>query len=125
MATSETCILNKKWMLLISFPLPRHRYFGNVVGIEGGPSTQTCKIRVQFDACNFDTFEYPSPDVEILSTFENLSDPYPESFIAGDVVNAFFQDGKSYHRGRVAVVDEDGKTCNIFYYDGDVSDAIK
>jgi hypothetical protein len=113
-------------MLLISFLFPRHRYFGNVVDVKGGSNTQlTCKIRVQFDDRTFDTFEYPSPDVERLATSEISSEQYPETFTVGDVVDAFFQDGKCYHRGRVTVVDGDGKTCNIIYYDRDVSDAIK
>lgn len=116
----------KKRMLLISSPFPRHRYFGNVVDVEGGSNTQqTCKIRVKFDDCTFDTFEYPSPDVERLATSENSSEHYPETFIVGDIVDAFFQDRKCYHRGRVTIVDGDGKTCNIIYYDKDVSDAIK
>jgi len=108
-------------------PFPRHRYFGNVVGVERLTNTQTCNIRIQFDEFIFDTFEYPSLDVERLATSRESLEHYPEKFIVGDVVDGLFQDGRfrvKWHRGRVAVVDEEEGTCNIMYYDGDVSDAI-
>ena len=108
-------------------PFPRHRYFGNVVGVKSLTNTQTCNIRIQFIQGTFDTYEYPSLDVERLAKSRESSEHYPEKFIVGDVVDGFFQDGKfreKWYRGRIAFVDEDEGTCNIMYYDGDVSDAI-
>jgi len=97
-----------------------------VVGVERVTNKQTCNIRIRFDEFTLDTFEYPSLDVERLATSKESSEHYPEKFIVGDVVDGFFQDGNrgKWYRGRVAVVDEDGGTCNIMYYDGDVSYAI-
>jgi hypothetical protein len=109
--------------------IQRHRYFGNVVSVNGLQHTTTFNIDIQFfNDSTVDSYEYPSPDVERLATSNESSDHYPATFIVGDVVDAFFQDGKvngKWFRGRVVGVDKDGGTCNIFYYDGDVSDAIK
>ncbi len=92
-----------------------------MVGVERVTNTQTCNICIRFDESMQDTFEYPSLDVERLATSKESSEHYPEKFIVGDVVDGFFQDGNRTYRGRIAVVDEDGGTCNIMYYDGDVS----
>ena len=95
-----------------------------MVGVERVTNTQTCNIRIRFDESMQDTFEYPSLDVERLATSKESSEHYPEKFIVGDVVDGFFQDGKfreKWYRGRIAFVDEDEGTCNIMYYDGDVS----
>lgn len=112
----------------MSSSIQRHRYFGNVVSVNEQRNTATY-IDVRFiNDFTVDTFEYPSPDVERLVPYNESLEHYPTAFVVGDVVDAFFQDGKfdgKWFRGRVIYVDEDGGTCNIFYYDGDVSDELK
>jgi hypothetical protein len=110
------------------FSNKRHdaRYFGKVVGVlDGDADDPTMYVDVRFfndDA--IDRLEYPIPDVEKLDTYEYMSYRHPNALHVGDVVDALFQDGKLdgvWFRGRVVSVDDDGGTCDVFYYDGDVS----
>ncbi len=126
-----TYVLNTPTIFVVpsdySEKLCKNRYFGTVVGVLDGPRDDvTTYIDVRFfndDA--IDRLEYPSPDVERLDPCDYSSYRHPETLYVGDVVDAYFQDGKldgKWFRGRVIFVDEDGGTCDIFYYDGDVSD---
>jgi hypothetical protein len=104
-----------------------HKYFRNVAGVKRATNIQTSNIHIRFINCTFELHEYPSPDVERLATCEESSEHYPDRLIIGDVVDGFFQDGKSrnkWHHGCITAVDKDGGTCNIMNHDGDVSDAI-
>ena len=98
-------------------------YCGDVVNVTR--TQQKCKIRVQFLDTTFDTFDYPSSDVKKLDrTSIESSIFYPEVFAIGDIVDAKFQDGgekSKWFRGRVAFVDEEAGTCDVMYYDGEVS----
>jgi hypothetical protein len=101
----------------------REWYCGDVVNVTR--TQQKCKIRVQFLDTTFDTFDYPSSDVKKLDrTSIESSIIYPEVFAIGDIVDANFQDGgekSKWFRGRVAFVDEEAGTCDVMYYDGEVS----
>jgi hypothetical protein len=100
-------------------------YCGDVDNVERISHSQKCKIRVQFLDTTFDTFDYPSSDVKKLDrTSIESSIIYPEVFAIGDIVDANFQDGgekSKWFRGRVAFVDEEAGTCDVMYYDGEVS----
>ena len=102
------------------------RYFGTVIKVNAESSnTSQCSIIVKYDDGTIsDSMQYPAPDIEKLTA--NL-ERFPEKFVVGDVVEAQFQNGKSkgqWYRGRIANVNEDGKTCDIMYYDKDVSVAV-
>ena len=88
-------------------------------------NTSQCNIIVKYDDGTIsDSMQYPAPDIEKLTA--NL-ERFPGTFVVGDVVEAQFQNGKSkgqWYRGRIANVNEDGKTCDIMYYDKDVSVAV-
>jgi hypothetical protein len=103
-----------------------HRYLGVVISVKAKTITQSSSsIRVQMDDLTVKTFQYPAIYLEKLSTPNNdLSELYPEVFYVGDVVDALYQDGKvngKWYRGRIASVNEDGRACDVMYYDGDVS----
>ena len=102
------------------------RYFGTVIKVNAESSnTSQCNIIVKYDDGTIsDSMQYPAPDIEKLTA---NPERFPETFVVGDVVEAQFQNGKSkgqWYRGRIANVNEDGKTCDIMYYDKDVSVAV-
>jgi len=103
----------------------REWYFGTVKKVQSIPdSTSKCNVVVNFEDGSSDTYEYPGEDIEKLSSAKDSVEFFPEMFIVGDLVDGFFQDGGSknrWFRGRVASISEDGNTCDILYYDGDVS----
>jgi len=103
----------------------REWYFGTVKKVQSIPdSTSKCNVVVNFEDGSSDTYEYPGEDIEKLSSAKDSVEFFPEMFIVGDLVDGFFQDGGSkgiWFRGRVASISEAGNTCDILYYDGDVS----
>jgi len=103
----------------------REWYFGTVKKVQSVPdSTSKCNVVVNFEDGSSDTYEYPGEDIEKLSSAKDSVEFFPEVFIVGDLVDGFYQDGGSkgrWFRGRVASISEDGNTCDILYYDGDVS----
>jgi len=103
----------------------REWYFGTVKKVQSVPdSTSKCNVVVNFEDGSSDTYEYPGEDIEKLSSAKDSVEFFPETFIVGDLVDGFYQDGGSkgrWFRGRVASISEDGNTCDILYYDGDVS----
>jgi len=88
-------------------------YFGTVIDVK--PKS----IRVQYDETNIKTYRYPCDDIAKLETSikDSPEKYYPEIFCVGDVVDAKFRDETTWYRGRVAHVSQDGKYCNIIYYD--------
>ena len=112
--------------LMLLFTTSCCRYFGTVIKVNAESSnTSQCNIIVKYDDGTIsDSMQYPAPDIEKLTA--NL-ERFPGTFVVGDVVEAQFQNGKSkgqWYRGRIANVNEDGKTCDIMYYDKDVSVAV-
>ena len=85
------------------------RYVGTV---SKSPSGRL--ICVQFDEGRT-TDSVPASDVKrlALSSGDRERRYYPAAFFAGDVVDAKFQDGAKWYRGRIAAVSEDGNTCDI------------
>jgi hypothetical protein len=100
-----------------------------VTSVKAKPTnSQSYNIRVRFvgDDDNTKSLQYPAPYIEKLVVPDNhdLSELYPETFHVGDVVDAFYQDGRvngKWFRGRIANVSDDGRVCDVMYYDGDVS----
>ena len=118
------------------------RYFGTAKHVKkkgqskkGQPDTYSIAIR--FDDGSTDTVEYPSPDVQILTVdgdeahvemqggervvaYEgSLSD-----LAIGDLVDSRYQAGSedgAWFRGRVASVNTAAGTCDVVYYDKEVS----
>lgn len=98
-----------------------------VTSVKAKPNhSQSFSIRVRFVGNDTTkTLQYPAPYVEKLLMTNDLAEAlYPETFHVGDVVDALFQDGKingKWYRGRIASVDNQGRKCDVLYYDGDVS----
>jgi len=98
-----------------------------VTNVKAKP-TNSFNVRVRFvgDDDNTKSLQYPAPYIEKLVVSDNndLSELYPTTFHVGDVVDAFYQDGRvngKWFRGRIANVSDDGRVCDVMYYDGDVS----
>ena len=75
------------------------------------------QISVRFDD-GTDTFPWPCEEVKKVV---DLSSFYPAEFLAGDVVDALFQNGSQsgrWFRGRIVEVRE-GR-CDILYFDKEV-----
>jgi hypothetical protein len=104
-------------------------------GKRGHPETYSIAIR--FDDGSADNVEFPSPDVQILTlegdeahvemqggepvvAYEgSLSD-----LAIGDLVDCRYQAGSengAWFRGRVASLDTAAGTCDVVYYDKEVS----
>lgn len=102
------------------------RYFGTVNNVTPDSSGSTsCNIRIQFEDGTSTSYEYPCEDVEKLGMSKESLDLYPESFCVGDTVDAQWRDGGKWYRGRVANASVDGNTCDVLYYDKDVSTKVK
>ncbi|MCK7490830.1 MAG: hypothetical protein MZW92_02860 [Comamonadaceae bacterium] len=94
-------------------------------------------IDIRFDDQSTDVIEYPSTDVQILTVedddaFVKMEDgsrvvAYEASLAdlaAGDLVDGHYQDGTendSWFRGRIAAVNPATNTCDVIYFDKDVS----
>ena len=119
-----------------------NRYFGTATKVKrkgtkrrGHPESYS--IDIKFDDQSTDVFDYPSPDVQILTVegdeaFVEMEDgsrvvAYEGSLTdlsMGDLVEGHYQDGAendSWFRGRVAAVNAATNTCDIVYFDKDVS----
>lgn len=93
------------------------RQFGTVI------AKKPKSIRVQFDEFNVKVLQYPSDVIEKLETTmqDSAEHYYPEKFCVGDIVDTKYKDEDMWYRGRIADVSQDGHSCDVLYYDKDVS----
>ena len=86
--------------------------------------TPKFEINVQYIGGETEALDYPSEDVEILANGIDEAAFYPEAFHVGDVVEALFGDGiqsGKWFLGNISNVNADGNSCDVQYFDGDVS----
>ena len=97
------------------------RFLGTVKKVES-TSASTCNIVVNFEDGSSDSYTYPHLDIEKLSSTKDYSaEFFPATFSIGDTVDAKSPKDGLWYRGRVANMNEDENTCDVLYYDKDVS----
>ena len=106
-------------------------------GTERTGRPESYYIETKFDDQSTDVIDYPSPEVQLLivegnEAFVEMQDgsrvvAYEGSLTdlsVGDLLDGHYQDGAendSWFRGRVAAVNTATNTCDVVYFDKDVS----
>ena len=116
-------------------------YFGTATKVKRkGRNKDMYSIELQFDDMSTDTIDYPTPDTQILAlegdeAVVEMEDgsrlvAYEgglEGLAVGDLVDGYYQAGAengAWFRGRVASVNSAAGTCDVVYFDKDVSSLI-